>query len=336
MQFHVNGLQGWEELEFNAARLTALRGGGEIFWVPFYVKDGYACHGILVEALPGGPLDVFAATQAGQEQLCLFKELIARLAPWEEANVRHIELANDLACLQGALTPTVRKPVGRLPSGRIVLGIGDAVILNDPLMGQGANNATRMAHLVARRIVDRGDGPYDPGWMQDVFDEFWEYSRFVNAISNGMCLPPEPFQMQILMTAAQNPRVAADFVHGFEDPPSLFPWFVEQAAAEAYLTCLGRPAAVVGEWPAAPRRSQPLGLRSNNPASRRGADSIISLPVDRGATLPIESSPSCGSINVVRLPSGLLQVSGYWRRFLGKGRHRTPQLGAPEREDSHA
>lgn len=72
--------------------------------------------------------------------------------------------------------------------------------------------------------------------MQDVFDEFWEYSRFVNAISNGMCLPPEPFQMQILMTAAQNPRVAADFVHGFEDLPSLFPWFVEQAAAEAYLT----------------------------------------------------------------------------------------------------
>ena len=49
------------------------------------------------------------------------------------------------ATLSGRLTPVVRRPVARLPSGRPVLGLADAVVLNDPITGQGSNTAAKSA-----------------------------------------------------------------------------------------------------------------------------------------------------------------------------------------------
>lgn len=41
--------------------------------------------------------------------------------------------------------------------------------------GQGANNATKMAHLVKQRIIEHGNQPFDKFWMKQVFDQFWNY-----------------------------------------------------------------------------------------------------------------------------------------------------------------
>ena len=61
------------------------------------------------------------------------------------------------ATLSGRLTPVVRRPVARLPSGRSVLGLADAVVLNDPITGQGSNTAAKSADVYLRDILARGE-----------------------------------------------------------------------------------------------------------------------------------------------------------------------------------
>jgi hypothetical protein len=133
------------------------------------------------------------------------------------------------------VVPVVRHPIGRLPSGRAVLGIADTVILNDPLAGQGGNSANRMADVLLRRVIEREARPFDEAWMRAVFDEMWSYAQYAVAFSNGLLEPLQPFQAAILAAAATHPQLGADFVHMFEDPRSAFPWFVDADAARRYL-----------------------------------------------------------------------------------------------------
>jgi hypothetical protein len=51
----------------------------------------------------------------------------------------------------GGFPPTVRKPVAELPSGRLVLGLADTIMLNDPITGQGSNNARRWRPRISLR-----------------------------------------------------------------------------------------------------------------------------------------------------------------------------------------
>ena len=51
----------------------------------------------------------------------------------------------------------VRKPICKLPSGRLAFGVGDAVVTNDPLTGQGSNTACKAAKHYLTRILDRGN-----------------------------------------------------------------------------------------------------------------------------------------------------------------------------------
>jgi hypothetical protein len=207
---------------------------GEIIQCSFYHKSQTAIGVIAFEACPGGVMDRFQQLQNGDSLLHIAKETIQEFLPWDYEKVKNAELADEQAWLRGAITPTVRKPIGRLSSGKIVMGIGDTVILNDPICGQGANSATKMAHLAAQRIIDRGKERFDESWMQGVFAEFWQYSQHVNAYAN--CLLQPPAHLQDIMTAmAENPEVVTDYINGVNHPPNLSPWFFEPEAAKEYL-----------------------------------------------------------------------------------------------------
>ena len=75
------------------------------------------------------------------------------------------------AFLPDVLTPTVRKPIAKLPSGKAVFGMADVVVLNDPITGQGSNNASKCAKIYLDAIIAQGDKPYDEAWMQATFDQ---------------------------------------------------------------------------------------------------------------------------------------------------------------------
>jgi 2-polyprenyl-6-methoxyphenol hydroxylase-like FAD-dependent oxidoreductase len=225
---------GHEHLKF-----SFIPGIAEIFWVPFFDRDMGPCKNMLIESVIGGPADRFMAVRSADEGLAVLKRFVEEVIPWESAFLKTARPTHEGTWLKGAFTPVVRKPVGTLPSGRHVLGLGDTVILNDPLAGQGSNNATRMAHFFAERIEAHGDKPFDVDWCNASFEAFWEYSRFVNQFSNVMLDPLKSFQQDLLITASQRNDVAAEIFAGFGHPPGLFPWFVEEQASRNWLSQKG-------------------------------------------------------------------------------------------------
>src|SRR5439155_8692546 len=91
------------------------------------------CNTMCFEARPESEMDVWGEVSLDDREayIDLCKDVLARFFPWEAVRCERIELTDAGGILRGALTPVVRKPVGRLPSGAPVLGLGDAVVLND-------------------------------------------------------------------------------------------------------------------------------------------------------------------------------------------------------------
>ena len=101
------------------------------------------------------------------------------------------------AFLPAELTPTVRKPIAYLPSGKAVFGMADVVVLNDPITGQGSNNASKCAKIYLDAIIAQGDKPFDQAWMQATFDRFWDYVQYVTGWTNALMQPPPPHVLKI-------------------------------------------------------------------------------------------------------------------------------------------
>lgn len=219
----------------SAVCFNLIPGVGEYFVFPALTTSG-PCEIMVFEGVPGGPMDCWSDVKTPEQHLATSKKILETFLPWEAARCENIELTDDNGILAGRFAPTIRKPIGTLPSGRQVLGLGDAVCLNDPITGQGSNNAAKAAAVYLKRILAHGDKPFDAAFMQSTFDEFWDYAQWVVSWTNMMLQPPPPFILNIMGTACAEPRLAHRMANGFDDPRDFFPWFADPDAAEAYLT----------------------------------------------------------------------------------------------------
>lgn len=215
-------------------RFNIIPGVGELFMIPGYTLSGN-CDILFFEGIPGGPLDCFEDKPGPQEHFNRLIGLIKQFLPWEYERVKNSELTDDKATLAGRYPPVVRHPVGELPSGKFVLGMADVVVANDPITGQGSNNASKCAASYLDSILERGEQPFDRSWMQGTFDRYWEYAQHVTQWTNAMLMPPPPHVMEILGAAGQNPVVAKRFANAFQDPSDLQHWFMDPDKAAAYL-----------------------------------------------------------------------------------------------------
>jgi hypothetical protein len=160
---------------------------------------------------------------------------LKKFFPWEAERSRDAKLTDPNGLLTGRFPPTVRKPVARLPSGALVLGMADAVVLNDPITGQGSNNAAKAARIYLKRILDNGAGPFNAAWMEQTFDEYWQYAQFVTGFTNAFLQPLPPHTVDILVAAQSKPKIGRAFVNGFNDPRTFFPWLADPAEAEKFI-----------------------------------------------------------------------------------------------------
>lgn len=229
---YVTGMTPREE--HSAVCFNLIPGVGEYFVFPALTTSG-PCEIMVFEGVPGGPMDCWRDVKTPAEHLETSKNILKTFLPWEAARCGNIELTDDNGILAGRFAPTIRKPVGTLPSGRHVLGLGDAVCLNDPITGQGSNNASKAAAIYLERILAHGDKPFDAAFMQATFDRFWDYAQWVVSWTNMMLQPPPPFILNIMGTACAEPRLAHRMANGFDDPRDFFPWFADPQAADAYL-----------------------------------------------------------------------------------------------------
>jgi hypothetical protein len=229
---YLTGMTPYEP--FSRVSFNLVPGIGEYFVFPALTTTG-ACEIMVFEGVPGGPMDCWDDVRTPDQHIARSKEILQKFMPWEADRCRHVALTDENGILAGRLTPTVRKPVGQLPSGALVLGMADAVVLNDPITGQGSNNAAKSARVYLKSILDHGDRFFDRAWMQRTFDIYWEYAQWVTGWTNALLMPPPPHVVKILVTAQSSARIGRAFVNGFDDPRTFFPWLADPAEADRFI-----------------------------------------------------------------------------------------------------
>lgn len=221
--------------EYSAVCFNLIPTVGEYFVFPALTTSG-PCEIMVFEGVPGGPMDCWGDVSTPQAHLEKSKWILETFLPWEGERCRAIELTDENGILTGRFPPTVRKPVGALPSGAAVLALADTVMLNDPITGQGSNNASKMAASYLSSILAHGDAPYDRSFMERTFEDFWVgYGQYVTGWTNALLSPPPPHVLELLGAGNQHQAIAHRFVNGFDDPRDYFEWFMDPEKAERYL-----------------------------------------------------------------------------------------------------
>ncbi|WP_432146244.1 styrene monooxygenase/indole monooxygenase family protein [Streptomyces sp. bgisy084] len=226
-----------EHPDYDAVRCNLVPGVGELFVMPTYTTSGRADI-LFWEGIPGGPLDVFQGVKDPDEHLAVTLELMEKFLPWEYARATKVELTDANATLAGRYAPTVRNPVGKLPSGGLVLGVADVVVANDPITGQGSNSASKCAASYLASIVERGDQPFDGDWMRTTFERYWTTAQHVTKWTNAMLAPPPEHILNLIGAAGQLQPAADRFANGFNDPSDFENFFYDPEKTNAYLASL--------------------------------------------------------------------------------------------------
>jgi 2-polyprenyl-6-methoxyphenol hydroxylase-like FAD-dependent oxidoreductase len=228
----LKNVREWEEIPYTTLKFQFFIQIGEYFSIPFYSHAG-PCRSVVFESIPGSPMDVWGNVDSADKALATALRLIREYSPQDWPNYKHAELVDDRSWLKGAITPMVRKPVGHLRTGKVVMALGDVAALNDPISGTGANDAVRQADRMIRAIVRHGDRPFTTEWMQEAFDAYYEErGRYTMEFTRIMTGPmTEPF-WKVLQGAAQSPGVAHTFVNVYTDIRKSLEWLTDQKAAD--------------------------------------------------------------------------------------------------------
>src|SRR5216683_2427324 len=222
---------------FTAVSFNLIPGVGEYFVFPALTTTG-ECEIMVFEGVPGGPMDCWNDVKTPQEHLAKSKWILETFMPLEAERCHNVELTDENGILAGRFPPTVRKPICKLPSGGLALGMADVVATNDPITGQGSNTASKAASIYLQRILDHGNKPFDAPWMQQTFDSFWNYAQWVVKWTNSLLTPPPPQVLQLMGAASQIPRLASKITNGFNNPPDYAPWWFDAGEAEKLIKAL--------------------------------------------------------------------------------------------------
>jgi hypothetical protein len=193
--------------------MNLVPGAGEIFAQPFVTAAGVVS-ALLVEAVPGGPLEPATRLDPGRDlggTAATLVGLFERYAPALAARVdaRRFSLLGPRDWLAGSITPTVRRAWAHLRDGRLALALGDAWIVNDPIVGQGANIGSHCAWLVAQTLAAAPDP--DEGLGRHLEQEMWRFAGPVTALTNAFLQPPAPHVADLLSAASAHQGVADAF-----------------------------------------------------------------------------------------------------------------------------
>jgi 2-polyprenyl-6-methoxyphenol hydroxylase-like FAD-dependent oxidoreductase len=194
---------------------------GELLEIPTFSASGHVTV-LLFENVPGGDTEVLADAKydehpAAFERLVLEKLRVHHPEVFERVNAARFGLTRPEDLLQGAVTPVLREDYAVLPNGRIVMALGDAHSVVDPVVGQGANSASYSAWELGAVIAE--DPNFDERFAQKVAARRANRVRAISDWTNLMIgLPPAPHLLQLLGAMSMNPAVADEFTDNFNQP----------------------------------------------------------------------------------------------------------------------
>lgn len=229
---YVTGMKPHESIQ--GVSFSLIPGVGEYFTAPALTTTGL-CDMMIFEGIPGGPMDRWGEVRTPAEHLAHSLDILRTFVPWEYERSRDAQLTDDNGILAGRFPPTVRRPVAVLPSGARALGAADVVVLNDPITGQGSNNAATCADIYLTAILEHGPEAFDGDWMQATFERYWDYAQWPTRWTNLLLQPPAPHVLALLGAAAESRELRDAIAYGFNDASTLFPWWEDPQAAEEKL-----------------------------------------------------------------------------------------------------
>jgi 2-polyprenyl-6-methoxyphenol hydroxylase-like FAD-dependent oxidoreductase len=230
---------------FLGARFDMLAPYGEMVAVPYYHRDHGATWCVSFEAKPGGAMDRFDGCTTGEQAVAVAKQVIRDLLPWQAAWAEHMELADPEGWLMGGVAPTVREPVGRLPSGRVVMPLGDTAISLDPIAGQGANLGNKLVQHIVATLAAAPGAALDAGWMTRTFETFWADHGAASVAYTNLLLEPATAATRLLLIAqcgstgsgnAPHQRIANAMYENFVDPRRMTAAFLDRAEAHKVIS----------------------------------------------------------------------------------------------------
>lgn len=222
---------------YECVNFNLIPGVGEYFVFPALTTHGASgtqdCDIMVFEGVPGGPMDCWGEVQTPEQHLEVSLNILKTFTPWEYERSRDCQLTDANGILAGRIRPAVRKPVLTLPSGSKIFGMGDAVLVNDPITGQGSNNATKGAKHYYDAILARGAAAFDEAWMRETFDGLYNgYAEKVVRWTNSLLFPPPEHVVKLLGAAQQAPGLASRIANGFNDPRDYAEYWFDAADAE--------------------------------------------------------------------------------------------------------
>jgi hypothetical protein len=231
---YLNGIAVPEGATEPRMRVNLRPGVGEYLHMQSHTLTG-PCDVLLVEAVPGGPFDIFTDRPSPAEHLRRLRGMLLEHFPWEGELYRDAEPTDARASLVGAFPGTVRHPVAEVAPGTCVFGIGDVAVVNDPISGQGANNAAHAAGLYLKAILEHGNAPFTPQWMQQTFDTFWAHAQHSCLVTRMMLEPLPAHAQQVLGAASQFQEIADRFADIFIHPNTIHDFLLDPDKAAAYV-----------------------------------------------------------------------------------------------------
>jgi 2-polyprenyl-6-methoxyphenol hydroxylase-like FAD-dependent oxidoreductase len=219
-------------------------GQGEIY-EPQFLTFGRRVAVLGIEGIPGSDIDRVARMRY-EDDPARFRtavyELLQEYAPLTRQRVDRDEfdVLRPHDVLNGAITPTVRRGYALLDGGQCVMALGDAHITHDPVVGQGANAASRAAWTLGELLVEQVSegGGFDEAFCARAEQRLWEVLEPATAFSNAMLGPPAPHVLDIFVAAAQNPAVADGFVNNFNYPDRMWACLGSPEGAQRFLAQL--------------------------------------------------------------------------------------------------
>ncbi len=198
---------------------------GEYFIMPGLSTNG-PCHMMLFEGKPNTEMDCWDEIKSPTEILKIAKKLLKKHLPEEYEKAKFCEIADENSYLTGSLCPKIRYPFFK--ENQKVVGLGDAIILNDPISGQGANIATRSAKIYAKNIINNTQGFFDKEWICNTFNEVWKYAKLSKMWSNMLLSAPTQPVLLALSFAQNNQKFANNLAEGFNNLELIFPWILSE------------------------------------------------------------------------------------------------------------
>ncbi len=199
---------------------TISPGIGEIFQAPFTSFEGNLCS-ILIEAIPGQAFDPISHMRyednAKQFESTVL-ELLREYAPpiFEKVNPQKFAVTRPIDVLQGAVTPTVRRGYVSMGDGKFAMALGDVHMLHDPIVAQGANNASRCAWILGEALVEAS--LINEEFCSDTEQLLWEAGKASVEWTNATLQPPPPHAIELFLAATQNRQIADELTDNFNAP----------------------------------------------------------------------------------------------------------------------